>query len=275
MVTDFYPPILGGVEILVQSLAGELARRGHEVSVATLAARGLPSEEIDGDVRIHRIGASAQRAAWLFKSDARQWAPPVPDPEATMGLRTVVAKERPDVVHGHDWLARSYLPLKRRRGPALVMSLHYFTLTCPKKNLMYDGAPCSGPGLAKCLGCASRHYGRAKGPVVVVGQRTFAAAEARMVDLFLPVSEATAVGNGLPRAGLPHEVIHNFVRPPTASADGDAQRLAELPTEPFLLFVGDVRRDKGIHVLLEAYQRLRSPPPLALVGKVWPDTPAE
>jgi glycosyltransferase involved in cell wall biosynthesis len=36
-----------------------------------------------------------------------------------------------------------------------------------------------------------------------------------------------------------------------------------------------VRRDKGIHVLLEAYRRLHSPPPLALVGKVWPDTPAE
>jgi glycosyltransferase involved in cell wall biosynthesis len=50
--------------------------------------------------------------------------------------------------------------------------------------------------------------------------------------------------------------------------------LAELPSEPFLLFVGDLRRDKGIDVLLEAHARMAAPPRLVLIGKVWPESPA-
>src|SRR5438270_5619842 len=188
MVTDFYAPYLGGVEVLVRSVSRELVLRGHEVAVATLVAPGLSVRSLDDDVRIYRIKTTTQRLGLLFTSPARPWAPPTPDPEAVAALRAVVADERPDVVHGHDWLARSYLPLKRPgRGPAFVMSLHYFTLTCAKKSLMYNGAPCSGPALAKCVACAGRHYGAAKGTVVALGQRTFSRMESARVDLFLPV----------------------------------------------------------------------------------------
>lgn len=272
MISDFYPPFMGGVEVLVATLSRELVCRGHEVSVATLAAPDLPPAELDAGVRVTRIRSTAQRAGALFTTASRPWAPPTPDPEALTALRALLARERPDVVHGHDWLARSFLPLKRRHGPPLVMSLHYFTLTCPKKNLMHDGRPCSGPALKKCLGCAGRHYGRAKGSVVVLGQRALSPVEARLVDVFLPVSAATAEGNGLPGAGLPYQVMHNL-----ASAAGDpgphAELLGELPHDPFLLFVGDVRPVKGIDVLFEAYGRLLASTPLVLIGKVWPESP--
>jgi glycosyltransferase involved in cell wall biosynthesis len=271
MISDFYPPFVGGVEVLVSGLGRELVTRGHSVSVATLRADDLPATELIDGVHVHRIRSSTQRFERLFATRARPWAPPVADPEAIAGLRSVVRSEGPDVVHGHDWLARSFLPLKRRRGPAFVMSLHYYTLRCPKKNLMYRGAPCSGPFLIKCLGCAGRHYGRAKGAAVVLGQFTFSRAEAALVDLFLPVSHATAVGNGLPGSGLAYEVVHNFVRP-TSDPSGD-DRLHLLPSDPYLLFVGDVRADKGIHVLLDAYARLRDPPPLVVLGRTWPETP--
>jgi glycosyltransferase involved in cell wall biosynthesis len=225
---------------------------------------------LDDGVRVHRLKTTTQRLS-LYTSP-RPWAPPTPDPEAVAGLRAVVAQERPDVVHGHDWLARSYLPLKRRgRGPALVMSLHYYTLTCAKKSLMYGGAPCGGPALAKCVGCAADHYGTAKGTVVALGQVAFSRLEAARVDLFLPVSEATASGNGLPHPGLAHEVVYNFVAPESDPA-GHAGLLDQLPAQPFLMFVGDVRRNKGAHILLEAYRDLHEAPPLVLIGEVWPDT---
>jgi glycosyltransferase involved in cell wall biosynthesis len=273
MISDFYPPFLGGVEVLVSSLSRQLVQRGHDVSVATLAAPDLAEAEDDGGVRIHRIRSTTQRAERLFASAGRPWAPPAPDPGAVAGLRRVLERERPEIVHGHDWLARSFLPLKRRDGPRLVASLHYFTLACPKKSLMRNGRSCEGPGPAKCLRCAGQHYGALKGAAVVAGQRACAPLEARLVDLFLPVSEATASGNGLPGSGLSYVVVPNFVQPPP---DPGAHRalIAELPSQPYLLFVGDVRRDKGAHVLLDAYQRLRDPPPLVLIGKVWPDTPS-
>jgi glycosyltransferase involved in cell wall biosynthesis len=273
MISDFYPPFIGGVELMVSSVSRELVRRGHDVSVATLLAPGLLATEHDAGVHVHRIRSTTQRARRLFATEARPWAPPMPDPEAVAGLRAVVARQRPDIVHGHDWLARSFLPLKRRGGPRLVMSLHYFTLSCPKKNLMHYGRPCSGPALAKCLGCAGRHYGRVKGSVVVLGQRVFSRAEARLVDVFLPVSAATAAGNGLVEARLPHVVVPNVV-PPAPDPSRYDDLLSGLPAEEFFLFVGDVRRDKGADVLLAAYERLPQAPPLVLIGKVWPDTPA-
>jgi glycosyltransferase involved in cell wall biosynthesis len=49
--------------------------------------------------------------------------------------------------------------------------------------------------------------------------------------------------------------------------------LAELPNEEFILFVGALRREKGVYELLDAYQRLRSAPPLVLIGTVHRDTP--
>jgi glycosyltransferase involved in cell wall biosynthesis len=272
MITDFYPPFVGGVEVLVSSVSRELVRRGHHVAVATLAAPGLPAGEDDAGVRVHRIRTSAQRIGPLFKTQTRPWAPPTPDPHAVAGIRRIVADERPDVVHGHDWLARSYLPLKRRGGRPFVMSLHYFTLSCPKKNLMFEGAPCSGPALTKCLGCAGRHYGAVKGVAVTLGQQVFSRAEAALVDLFLPVSQATAAGNGLLDADLPFEVVPNFVGV-APDPEPYADRLGELPPEPFLLFVGDLRGDKGANVLLDAYAQLVDRPPLVLLGKVWPESP--
>jgi glycosyltransferase involved in cell wall biosynthesis len=266
MVTDFYHPFVGGVEVVVRHLAYELSARGHDVAVATLAADALPPYDEDGPVRVHRVGATAGRLDALF-SQRRAWAPPVPDPEATRGLRGIVQSERPDVIHGHDWLARSVLPVAA--GTPFVMSLHYYTVSCAKKSLMYDGAPCSGPGLAKCLRCAAAHYGLAKGALVATGNFLFAAAERRAVDLFLPVSQATATGNGL-GGGAAYEVVPNFVAP-VPSAAPPRSLLAELPDEPFFLYVGDVRRDKGVHILLDAYERLRSPTPLVIIGKLWPD----
>ena len=44
--------------------------------------------------------------------------------------------------------------------------------------------------------------------------------------------------------------------------------------EPFILFVGALRRVKGMEVLLDAYERLADPPPLVLLGTRERDTPA-
>jgi glycosyltransferase involved in cell wall biosynthesis len=272
MVSDFYPPFLGGVEVLVSNLSRELVLRGHDVAVATLAAPGLPLEDIDEGVRVHRIRPTTQRAPWIFANRARPWAPPVPDPEATVALGRLIKSHEPDVVHGHDWLARSFLPLKRHGGPRFVMSLHYYTLSCPKKNLLYGSATCTGPALSKCLGCAGRHYGTTKGAVVTLGQLGFGRVEASLVDHFLPVSAATAAGNGLWSRGLSYSVVPNFVRA-AQDAGSHAHLLAVLPKEPFLLFVGDVRRDKGIDVLLDAYARLDDRPPLIIIGARWPNSP--
>jgi glycosyltransferase involved in cell wall biosynthesis len=47
--------------------------------------------------------------------------------------------------------------------------------------------------------------------------------------------------------------------------------LSQLPQGDFLLFVGDVKRDKGVDVLLEAYRQLDTDIPLILIGRMGHD----
>src|SRR5262245_17787623 len=105
MVTDFYWPHVGGVEQHVRTLAHALAVRGHAITVATLRTDDLRARDVDGPVDVFRLRAATQRLSGLH-SQPRPWAPPVPDPRAARELRRIVDDVRPDVIHGHDWLAR-------------------------------------------------------------------------------------------------------------------------------------------------------------------------
>lgn len=267
MLAQWYAPIIGGEENHVRALAQALVARGHEVAVATLAHDEPAAMQVDGGVRVHRIRATVQRIGGLFADARRQSMPPLPDPEAALALRAIVAHERPDIVHAHNWLVHSYLPLHVGSGRKLIVTLHDYSLLCPKKDLMFQGRPCSGPALTKCLPCAASHYGAAKSTVTVAGLRAMRVIEARAVDRFVAVSHAVAEDSRLAAAGLPHVVIPNFIPDrDIESAPEDDPLLRELPGVPFLLFVGGLARIKGVDVLLRAYRSLVTPPPLVLIG---------
>jgi glycosyltransferase involved in cell wall biosynthesis len=274
MLSQFYAPILGGEEQAVRSISTELAARGHDVAVVTQRLAGSPDEEVDRGVRMYRIPGTLQRLDSLFSEQGRRHAPPFPDPELTAALYRVIRRERPQIVHAHNWLGFQHLPLKAVTDAKLVVSLHDMSLVCAKKSFMDGDAPCTGPGIRKCFGCATRHYGRVVGPVTTVGSWVMNRAERRMVDMFLPVSHATAVANELVGASIPYEILPNFVPDNLGESDEDIEPyLAQLPQEPYLLYVGGLRRIKGIEILLDAYAQLHNPPPLVLVGYQAVDTP--
>ena len=275
MLAQFYPPIIGGAELHVRSLSVELARRGHRVSVATLWHDGLPDLERHDGVTVHRVRGTAQRAGWLFGDARKRPAMPLPDPGVARALRALVARERPDVVHAHNWLLHSFVPLKAWSSARFVVTLHDFSLDCAKQTLIYrDGRNCSGPGVMKCLDCAGRHYGAGKGTVTTVGNWAMGVLERAAVDLFLPVSTDVAVGNRLARRGLPFRVVPNFVPDDVARAhDGVESHVDQLPADGYILFVGAFSRSKGVDVLLRAYERLGSgQPPLVLLGYPTPES---
>jgi len=266
MVAQFYPPTIGGEERMVHDLSVELARRGHRVAVATLWHEGQAPYELAEGVAIHRVKSASARLGFLFGEKSRRYAPPFPDPGAVAGIKSVISREAPDVVHGHNWLVHSFLPLKRWSAAALTLTLHDYSLVCANKRFLHLGRTCSGPGAAKCIACAARHYGSAKGPPIAAANALMYALERSLVDLFLPVSEAVASACRLAKTGSPYRVVPNFLpnpKPGTTAVDG----LPALPTE-FVLFVGDVTDDKGVGVLLEAHARLARRLPLVLVGRL-------
>jgi glycosyltransferase involved in cell wall biosynthesis len=269
LIAGFYPPVVGGVEIHVQALARGLVARGHEVTVATLATRdNPPGDRFDEGVRVRALQGTIQRIGPLFTTERRH-AIPLADPEVVRGLRRLAAEFQPDIVHAHNWLGRSYVPLRREVGVPYLVSLHDSGRICTQGRMMYRGAElCTGPSSVRCLSCCAVQFGALKGTATYAGNRLARKSEARAVDLFLPVSSAVAGSNHLAADALPFEVVPNFATDAEPLADCDDPRLAELPTTPFMLQVGDVVADKGIDVLFEAYRSLPSPPPLVLIGRI-------
>ena len=60
-LTDFYRPVIGGLERHVETLSRELVRLGHTVTVVTLQTGDAPAEEtLDG---VHIVGFADGAAA--------------------------------------------------------------------------------------------------------------------------------------------------------------------------------------------------------------------
>lgn len=262
MVAQSYSPVVGGEERIVEDLSRELAGRGHEVVVATLE-QPLGPPPTDG-VPVEILGSGLDRLPGMAGDPERRYAPPVPDPVTVRDLRRLVERMRPDVVHGHNWLADAYLPLASRRDAAFVMSLHDYSLRCANKRFFYRGTVCSGPAALKCLAHAKEQYGAARGTATAAGTAVGDRWLRRRVDLFLPVSEAVRELSAL--GSEPSQVVPNFIGdlPP---APEDLSGLDGLPEEPFILYFGDVTVDKGAAVLAEAYRSIEGAPPLVMIGR--------
>ncbi|CAN5723546.1 N/A [soil metagenome] len=275
LLSDMYPPVIGGIELHVRNLARGLSARGHEVSVVTMHHEGQLIAEHDGGVSIHRLRGTIHRLDRAYGDMGRRYAPPVPDPGLTRSLWSVIRAARPQVVHGHNWLTRSFLPLKGRSGARLLATLHDYGLVCAKRSLVYRERTCEGPELSKCLGCAARHYGTAKGMAITLGTFGSGPMERRAVDLFMPVSNAVASASRLAQVGAPFEVIPNFVPDDVAVVPPRTLSgvTAGLPDRPYILYVGALTDHKGVPQLLAAYQRLERAPPLVLIGTRWPGSP--
>ncbi len=269
MLAQFFRPVIGGEERSVEDLATALSARGHDVAVATLRVPGTVGREDAAGLRIHRLDSLAGRFGRLFAESERRHLAPLPDPGLVAGLSRVLADERPDVVHAHNWVVHSALPLKRRMRAPLVLSLHDYSLVCATKRLIRFGSVCDGPGRAKCVRCAANHYGVAKGALIASALQATAPALRRSVDMYLPVSRTVAERLELVRRGLPFEVIPNLlpepIEPPLQG--GDRALLDQLPEGDFLLFLGDASADKGALVLEQAHRLLARPPPLVFIGR--------
>lgn len=276
-LSDFYPPVIGGMERHVQSLSRELVSRGHHVAVAAMERPGSPDREIDEGVHVHRVSGFNRALKPFYQSPERPFHPTVPDPGVMWALRRVMRLERPDIVHGRGWILYSALPLKRRGGPAMVVTLHDYGLLCAKRTFMHRGRPCSGPEYAKCIACAAGEMGFANSAGVTTGLRLSAPLHSR-VDRFIAVSRSVAEASEHPLGtrGRRPEVIPSLVPDRIVDVARTAPRPAFVPASgPYILYVGGLGPTKGFDVLLEAYAKLTQRLPLVAIATPPATTPAD
>jgi len=273
LLAQFLPPIPGGEERHVWTLARALAARAHEVTLLGFAAGGdEPAESYSEGVRILRVRTAASHLPILYSEAARPHALPLPDPLVSRAIRRELAHGRFDVIHAHNWIVNSALgPAARARVP-VVMTLHTYSHICATMRLMEHGKQrCSGPSPARCLSCATAHHGAVRGAVTVAANTWSARRRSDRVSRVAAVSSAVADAVALPDnswlnfARLDAEVIPNFIPDDIVLEDIP-------PTDPQapLLYIGDLSPDKGVQTLLDCYRLLDGPPPLVLAGRPSP-----
>lgn len=291
LVSDHYPPFIGGAHRQTQLLAHELHQRGHEVIVVTVWSGGLPEEENEDGVKVFRL---KQLRTWLpgvVRDQNQRHQPPFPDPVTVVGLRRLIRRFKPDVVHAYGWFTYSCALAMLGTHIPLLVSVRDYGYSCATRTLVYRGKQtCDGPALQKCMNCAVNLYGAPKGWVAALGvlmSRKLLKYKVRGVHSI---------------SAYVQEIMHrDFLKDQTSDRRINTKMIAEtiipsfledseqnygvgiqyqsyidrLPTEKFILYVGALRRVKGVNQLLEAYERLVSPPPLVLIGTFEYDSPRE
>jgi glycosyltransferase involved in cell wall biosynthesis len=240
-VSDFFPPVRGGLEGHVDDLAAAQADQGHEVHVATITEQPLPGHP---DVSAHVIATAAQ-SMLRYRDAARPFALPLPDPRARRGLGLLLQELRPDVVHAHGWLGAS---VPRSAKVPLVLTAHDYALVCHLRTLVRrDGGACAGPSGRDCLRCAGRSVrGGLLATSTAVGRRRW------RFDAVITLSEHVA-RTLQPFVDVPIEVCGGLLPRRDVEVDVDA---VGLPAGPFVLFAGDDGAHKGLDVLLDAWREL-------------------
>ncbi len=217
-------PHVGGVEVVIDAAARELARRGHEVC-------HLASDAVNGEAGPPPAGYRTVRLRALNALETRLGVPyPVFGPGLVRALRREVAGA--DIVHAHGFL---YLPcvlglgMARRRGVARVLSEHV-------------GHVDYGPGLDQAEAAAIAMLGRAsaRSAQALVTYNPKVAGELRRLAPGRPIE---FIGNGV------DTVAHR----PAAPGEREALR-AQLGWDdtPRVLFVGRLVAKKGVDAALAA-----------------------
>jgi glycosyltransferase involved in cell wall biosynthesis len=275
LVTDYYPPLVGGATRAFEQLAGRLAAEGHEVTVVSAWQRQSPTFELRGGIPVIRLRDSVSRIPGTSVDRDRHTPPPLPDPELVWRLRRLLRRTDPDVIYTFGWLTYSLCVALPRRHPPVILSIRDYGNICPKRSLVRNGRQCNGPGWGKCPPCGREIYGPLKtllGTVGVLGGRRLIARRVSAVQSCSRFAETMVLQNLLAppaAARLPRYVIPDF-----RDETGAGVAPPALPSEPFILYVGALRDIKGVRILLDAYERMCAPKPeLVLLGARAPETP--
>jgi glycosyltransferase involved in cell wall biosynthesis len=255
LVSHRYPPdALGGLERVTQSLAGELAAAGDEVSIVARRWSDEPPtpelrrEQLPGGVNLYRLTGGGEVVHRRFLVHAERL-------EKLFG--DVMGETQPEVVHVIHLLGHSpaVIQMARHAGAAVVLSLDDFYFACQLQHLQkFDGRLCAGPrgGMECAQTCFSGNGAAAEmrwGIRTMYFRRQLEQVE-RLVcasECIRAFHESYGVDPGrllLVPHGVSFGVPAGALRVPGEREQGGPLRLAVL---------GTLVPHKGAHFLLEAF----------------------
>jgi glycosyltransferase involved in cell wall biosynthesis/SAM-dependent methyltransferase len=267
VIHQFVPRHAAGTEIYCSDLSFALARRGHAVRVLSAAPHrddvGIATQwEDDTGIVVERVPATR---AYRLLGSVGGFLDRFDNPDAHQAIRAVLGQMRPDVVHIQHLLHLSaqLIPECRNRGIPVVATLADYWFICHRVRLeLPDGTVCEGPRRGwNCCGClkTSRLVRSRLNPAAVganLYRYEYLIRQLNKVDRILAPSaflREKMIANGVE----PDRIVvcdYGTVVPPAAVEDLLA---VPRPREPVRFgYLGSLMRHKGVHLLIEAMNRM-------------------
>jgi glycosyltransferase involved in cell wall biosynthesis len=258
LVSNLYPPVVhGGAEIYVGRVARALAEE-HQVMVVTtepgfhLAPRRTVTSQ---GIVVYRLApvnlAHLTRLPQQFVARAAFRAIDLYHPQVAATMSDLFRRERPDVIHVHNWVGLSLaallgtVPSSAPHIP-VAMTLHDYSLCCIYADLRHpDGRGCDPRLPCRMLSTLNRHLTARVGLAISPSAYTLEVHEARG---FFRRADRQALPNGI--EPLPSKA------PSVLAEEG---RGAGLKPTFNILYMGRVQGYKGPDVLIRAFRRLADP----------------
>ena len=252
LVSNLYPPLhQGDAEIYVSRLADALAH-DHQVVVITSEPGGHlgPRREVapDGTVIYRLAPLNVGHVSNLPQGVIHRAAFRAIDfyqPQVASSVRAIIAAERPDIVHIHNWpglsLAALLSSLKSDRFDRVpvAMTLHDYSLCCAYGDLRHpDGQGC--PPRLSCRALSAVHRSLTESVRLVLSPSS-CALELHRERGFFARAETAVLPYGLP----------------SSSPAGTSGRAVKKTFD--VLFLGRVEGHSGTDVLVRAFRRLSEP----------------
>lgn len=277
-VVHQYPPgHVGGTELYTQALARRQVEAGYEVAVFCPEESANPATEpaVEEGVRVYRAGGGPRGRLAVFLSLMGSG-------QLSAAFDDVLNAEQPDVAHVQHLmgLPGAIVDKLRVAGIPYVITLHDYWYGCANAQLLtnYDETICAGPDarFTNCGRCALARAGlggpAAAGwlPAPLMARRYRLLHEvytgAAQVVASTPFVLRAYSGMGFPveRARLLPLGIDVTDEELAAARQG---RAAVVPGGPLRLgYVGGLSRQKGVHILIEAVNRLPANVECAIYG---------
>lgn len=274
------PERWGGAEVYTRNVAAAQAALGHQVTVFTtspvLGARGYaqPATEQAADgVTLVRVPLPPAR---LSENPAAQLWHTVRDRGIEAHFAAVLAEAPPDVVHFQhvQGMSAALIALAAHAGvPARLATLHDYWFFCANSQLRRPGdEPCTGPstGCRNCVDCMTLRTDlrplRSLRPLVALPlawRNRYL--DARLSEVHRYIAPSAFLRDRYVEQGLPPDRIHvleNGIQP----AAGHAEPLPMAGTRPRFVYVGSLAPHKGVHVLVQAFNRMPAGASLTIIG---------
>jgi glycosyltransferase involved in cell wall biosynthesis len=187
--------------------------------------------------------------------------------EAKKKMELLLEEEKPDLAHLHNiyhQISPSILPVLKKRGIPVVMTLHDFKLLCPNYTFLRNGNPCEsceGKHFYKAVvhKCVKDSYWKSLVCSVEMYFHRFLKIYQDCVDAFITLSEFSR--EKMIQYGIPEEklfLLPNCVEPPSNGKE-------KTPGE-YVFFLGRLSEKNGVLTLIQAMEKAKEVP-LVVAGE--------